>query len=97
MQDLEIFCSNFPPQLLRPPMREPGNPFFLLAGALLFDKKIRQSAALFWFGLRVVGILQIFYTRAILQRTIVDSPAFLERGFVENLAVCAHTTHLPKK
>jgi hypothetical protein len=23
--------------------------------ALLFDEKIRQSAALFWFGLRVVG------------------------------------------
>jgi hypothetical protein len=23
-----------------------------MAGALLFDEKIRQSAALFWFGLR---------------------------------------------
>jgi hypothetical protein len=34
------------------------NPFFLLAGALLFDEKTRQSAALFWFGLRDVGILQ---------------------------------------
>jgi hypothetical protein len=34
------------------------NPFFLLAGALLFDEKIRQCAALFWFGLRDVGILQ---------------------------------------
>jgi hypothetical protein len=33
------------------------NPFFLWAGALLFDKKIRQGAALFWFGLRNVGIL----------------------------------------
>jgi hypothetical protein len=32
-----------------------------LAGALLFDKKIHQSAALFWFGLRDVEILQIFY------------------------------------
>jgi hypothetical protein len=28
-----------------------------LAGALLFDEKIRQSGALFWFGLRDVGIL----------------------------------------
>jgi hypothetical protein len=28
------------------------NPVFLMAGALLFDEKIRQSAALFWFGLR---------------------------------------------
>jgi hypothetical protein len=38
-----------------------------LAGALSFDKKIRQSAALFWFGLRDVGIL---YSRAVIQRTI---------------------------
>jgi hypothetical protein len=30
------------------------NPFFLLAGALLFDEKICQSVALFWFGLRDV-------------------------------------------
>jgi hypothetical protein len=33
------------------------NPVFLLAGALLFDEKIRQSAALFWIGLRDVEIL----------------------------------------
>jgi hypothetical protein len=32
------------------------NPVFLLAGTLLFDEKIRQSAALFWFGLRDVRI-----------------------------------------
>jgi hypothetical protein len=38
------------------------NPFFLLAGTLSFDEKILQSAALFWFGLWVVGILQIFYS-----------------------------------
>jgi hypothetical protein len=42
-----------------------------LAGALLFDEKIRQSAALFWFGLRDVGIL---YSQAITQRTIDVSP-----------------------
>jgi hypothetical protein len=28
-----------------------GNFFFLLAGALLFDEKIRQGSALFWLGL----------------------------------------------
>jgi hypothetical protein len=33
-----------------------------LADALLFDEKISQSAAVFWFGLRDVGILQIFYS-----------------------------------
>jgi hypothetical protein len=68
-----------------------------LAGALLFDEKIRQSAALFWFGVRDVGYLQIFYSGAVIQRTIVDSPAFLETGLAEKIAVCAHTIRLPKK
>jgi hypothetical protein len=45
--------------------------------AFLFDKKIRGSAALFWFGLRDDGIL---YSRAVTQRTIDVSPAFLEHG-----------------
>jgi hypothetical protein len=49
-----------------------------LAGTVLYDEKIRPSAALFWLGLRDVGILQIFYSRAVIQRTIVDSPTFLE-------------------
>jgi hypothetical protein len=50
------------------------NPVFLLAGALLNDENIRQSAALFWFGLQDVGIL---YSRAIIQRTIyVSLPPF---------------------
>jgi hypothetical protein len=43
-----------------------------------------------WFGLRVVGFLQTFYSQAVIQRTIVDSPAFLEHGLVEKIAVCAH-------
>jgi hypothetical protein len=68
-----------------------------LAGALLFDKKIRQSDALFWFGSRDVGILQIFYSRAVIQRTIVDSLAFLETGLAEKIAVCAHRSRLQKK
>ncbi len=33
------------------------NPVLLLAGALSFDEKARQSAALFWFELRKDGIL----------------------------------------
>ncbi len=36
-------------------------------------------AALFWFGLRDVGILQIFYSRAVIQRTIVDFTVFSEK------------------
>jgi hypothetical protein len=49
-----------------------------LAGALLFDEKFAQSAALFWFVMRVVGIL---YSRTIIQRTIDVSHAFLEHGW----------------
>jgi hypothetical protein len=40
-------------------------------------KKSAKNAALFWFGLRVVRILQIFYSGAVIQRTIDVSPAFL--------------------
>jgi hypothetical protein len=32
------------------------NPFFLLAGALSFDEKIRQRVAILWFGLRDVRV-----------------------------------------
>jgi hypothetical protein len=69
-----------------------------LAGALLIDEKIRQSAALFWLGLRDARILQIFYSQAVIQRTTVNFPAFLETGLAEKkIAVCARTNHLPKK
>jgi hypothetical protein len=68
-----------------------------VAGSLVFDEKIRQSAVLFWFGLRDVRILQIFYSPAVIQRTIVDSPACLETGLAEKVAVCDPTTRLPKK
>jgi hypothetical protein len=46
-----------------------------LAGALLFDEKIHQSGALFWFGLRNDVIL---YLPAAIKRTIDASPAFME-------------------
>jgi hypothetical protein len=55
-----------------------------LAGTLLFDEKIRQSAALFWFGLRNVETL---YLQAVIERTIDISPAFLEHGLVEKIVV----------
>jgi hypothetical protein len=57
---------------------------FLLAGTLLFDEKINQNAALFWFGLWDVGLL---YSQAVIKRTTDVSLAFLEhclrkdRGF----------------
>jgi hypothetical protein len=55
-----------------------------LAGALLFDEKIHQSAALFWFGLRNDGIL---YLQAAIKRIIDISPAFLEHSFAIKIAV----------
>jgi hypothetical protein len=55
-----------------------------LGGALLFDEKIRQSTAPFWFGLRDVGILN---SRAVIQRTIGVSLAFLEHGLAEKITV----------
>jgi hypothetical protein len=65
-----------------------------LAGALLFDEKIHLRIALFWFGLWDVGILHL---QAVIQRTIVFSPAFLEHGSAEKIAVCAHTNRDPNK
>jgi hypothetical protein len=50
------------------------NPFFLLAVALLFVEKIRQSDAQFGFGWRIIGFLN---SQAVISRTIVDFPAFL--------------------
>jgi hypothetical protein len=52
------------------------NHIFLLAGPLVFGEKIRQSAALIWFGLRDIGNL---YSQAVIQRTIDVSSAFLVR------------------
>jgi hypothetical protein len=49
-----------------------------------FDEKIRQSAALFWFGLRYVGIIS---SQAIIQRTIDVYPAFLEHGLAGKIVV----------
>ncbi len=40
--------------------------------------------------LQDVGILQIFYSRAVLQRTAFDSPTFLEPGLAEKIEVCGH-------
>jgi hypothetical protein len=53
-----------------------------LAGTFLFDEKISQSAALFWFGLRDVGIL---YSQAIIQGTIDVFFAFLQPGSAEKI------------
>ncbi len=63
-------------------------------GALSFDEKIRQSAALFWFGFRND---EIFYLRAAIQRTIDASPAFMEYGLAKKIAAGAHANREPNK
>jgi hypothetical protein len=55
-----------------------------LAGSLLFDEKIRQRAALFWFGLRNAEVLP---SQAAIQRTIEVPPEFLEYGSQKKIAV----------
>jgi hypothetical protein len=65
-----------------------------LPGVLLFGEKICKRAAQFWFGLRDFGIL---HSPAVIQRIIVNFPAFLEQGSVEKIAVCAHTNRDPNK
>jgi hypothetical protein len=65
-----------------------------LAVALLFVEKIRQSDAQFWFGLRIFGFL---HSQAVILRTIVDFPAFLDHGSAEKITVFAHTTRDPNK
>jgi hypothetical protein len=55
-----------------------------LAGALLFDEKIRKKCCSIWFGLQNDGIL---YLRAADQRTIDISPAFFTHGLAKKIAV----------
>ncbi len=55
---------------------------------------MKRSAALFWFGLQDVGI---HYSQAVIQRTIDVSPAFLEHGSAEKIAVWAHANCDPHK
>jgi hypothetical protein len=40
----------------------------------------------------MLEFLQIFFSQAVIQRPIVDFPAFLEHGLVEKIVVCDHTT-----
>ncbi len=41
--------------------------------------------------------LQIFFSQAVIQRTIVDFPAFLETGLAEKISVCVHKNEKMKK
>jgi hypothetical protein len=72
------------------------NPFFLfLAHFYLIKNPPKFCTILVW----IAGCwnsslsLQIFYSRAVIQRTIVVSPVFLVHSLAEMIAVCAHTNH----
>ncbi len=65
-----------------------------MAGALLFDEKIHQSAPLFRLGLRNDGIP---YQQAAIQRSIDASPAFMEYSLEKKIAACAPANREPNK
>ncbi len=54
---------------------------------------------LHYFGLDcgMLDFLQIFFSQAVIHRTIVDFPAFLETGLAVKISVCVHTTRVPNK
>ncbi len=56
--------------------------------------KNQPKCCTIWFGMWDARILQIFYSRAVVHRTIVDSPAFLDTSLAEKIAVCVHLTRL---
>jgi hypothetical protein len=45
----------------------------------------------------MLEFLQIFFSQAVIQRPIVDFPAFLETGLAKEIAVCDHKTRDPNK
>jgi hypothetical protein len=68
---------------LKSPLKRHQPLYVFNFGALPFDEKIRQSAALFWFGLRND---ESFYLRAAIRRTIDASPVFMEYGLAKKIA-----------
>jgi hypothetical protein len=68
-----------------------------LAGALLFAEK--STKVLHYFGLdcSMLELIQIFFSQPVIQRTIVDFPAFFGTGLAEKVSVCVHTTRVPNK
>jgi hypothetical protein len=62
----------------------------------MFDKKICQNAALFWFGLQDVGIL---YSQAVIQRKLMSLPHFWstvqrKRSWFEHMQMVIQTSRI---
>jgi hypothetical protein len=45
----------------------------------------------------MLEFLQIFFSQAVIQRTIVDFTAFLETSLSEKISLCVHATRVPNK
>ncbi len=56
----------------------------------------KSAKVLLYFGLDC-GIMEFFYLRAAIQRTIDVSPAFMEYGLAKKLAAWAYATREPNK
>ncbi len=63
------------------------------------DEMKKSAKVLHYFGLDcgMLEFLQIFFSQAVIQITIVDFPAFLETGLAGKFSVCVHTTIVPNK
>jgi hypothetical protein len=57
--------------------------FIPIGWVTFFDEKIRQVLHYFDLDCGILEFLQLFFSQAVIQRTIVDFPAFLETGLAE--------------
>jgi hypothetical protein len=56
----------------------------------------KSAEVLLYFGLDC-GMMEFFYLRAAIQRTIDVSPAFMEYGLAKKIKASAHATREPNK
>ncbi len=59
----------------------------------------KSAKVLHYFGLDcgMLEFLQIFFSQAVIQRTIAEFPAFFETGLAKKISVCVHATRVPNK
>jgi hypothetical protein len=82
-------CSDYGMLHSKPALEDRGELLFLDLDFVLLASSRNPNFTgrhLFWLGLRVVGILHIFYSRAVIQRQIDASPAFMEYGLAKKIA-----------
>jgi hypothetical protein len=65
------------------------NPFYLLAGALLFDEKIRQSVGL---DCGMLEFLQLFFSQAVIQKHLLTFPYFWKPVWRKDFVLCTYNS-----